>query len=232
MKPILLAALALFVAADGAQAAPAARDPKTAVTAHPVQTVPPSNDGPPPGFSDQSLGRLPSTPGPNPQPPPTRLPTVGARPPSGEIELDPLQPPPAGDQPPGKGHISRGPMTIGKCRASHVEVNYDLDMVMGDPMGGAEFSWTGDAGCQLPFATAIWLKVVNGNSSGWVRIQPAGAPKAGGPPAHGSTGGFWGGFVCAFTGTLPRDCLPPHGAQSVYLGGHVADFAISWPATP
>ncbi|MBM7061341.1 hypothetical protein JQX08_11555 [Pseudomonas sp. UL073] len=137
---------------------------------------------------------------------------------------------PAFAEGPGKGSLSKSDVTIGDCTASNVEVKWNLDSLMGEPMVNGSFRWDGEEGCEIPTTTVVWLKLeqTNGPGEGWVNIAPV-IPEANGDFGYNVTGSpDWTEAVCGFNGTQAVNCVSRKEAKTFWKTASVTDFEVVW----
>ena len=129
---------------------------------------------------------------------------------------------------PGKGSLSKSGVRVGPCYANSVDVRYRLDSLMGEPVVGGSWSWSGDSSCSLPSSTVIWLKVQSGSSYGYVRLDPV-VPDANEGFGYNVSGSpNWNETVCGYSGARPQGCMNSGAAKNLWKSGRVTGFEIGW----
>lgn len=152
-----------------------------------------------------------------------------ATPPSGTMSTVGLGPRPKKMGEPGKGRLSGGPQTIGRCKATGVTVAYDLYHMVGEPMVIAQLDWTGEPNCKYPLGTKVWLKLQKGTAYGWIEGYSLNGAAANAGLKGSLVSSSWSRLVCAHANNVTTECMTEADARTLWGTGQITGFAISWP---
>jgi len=125
---------------------------------------------------------------------------------------------------PGQGELTRRNLQVGDCHVDRMTVKYDLDSFFGEPTVAGTYRWRGESGCELHYATTVWLKLETSQGHGYVRLAPA-IPDQGEWAYNTKGSPDWDDVVCG-SGTNDEDCMPPDDAKYMWRHGRVTEFQV------
>ncbi len=139
-----------------------------------------------------------------------------------------LPPVNAASRGPGSGTQTLSVNHIGGCSATGATVRYSLGGGLGEPIVGGGVSWTGPAGCDLPFGTNAWVKVSWNGSYGWVSLGATPGSANGGFGYNSPGSPNWGELLCGFEGGRTTSCMDADSARRLWTNGTVTEVRIGW----
>ena len=129
-----------------------------------------------------------------------------------------------------EGLLSKSNLQVAGIQIAKIDVKYKIDTLFGEPVVTGTWKWTAGGADQnetLPSNLRVWLKIQNGTSYGFVKINPT-IPRSGQDYAYHSSGSpNWDTFLCGFNGSEKMGSLTAEQAKAIYKGGRVVDFKLS-----
>jgi ankyrin repeat protein len=128
------------------------------------------------------------------------------------------------------GTITKQNITVGSCEMASLKVGYDIGAFFGEPLVKGDYSWLAKPGSPescLPYNFTLWLKIVNQDASGYIKIDPV-VPKSGGVSFSGTASSpNWNQFICGYEGAGRQNCFDSPQAKQLLKKGRIVDVEFS-----
>ncbi|MDW6003289.1 ankyrin repeat domain-containing protein [Vibrio mangrovi] len=132
-----------------------------------------------------------------------------------------------GDNSEYSGEFTHRNLKVGDIAIRSITTRYRISTIMGQPLVSGSWKWESDSDVTLPYNFAVLLRIENGQTRGYIKIDPS-IPKSNkgyGFNASGSPN--WKSFICGYQGNQKLNCLNKEQAQMMLKGGQITGMVLT-----
>jgi ankyrin repeat protein len=125
------------------------------------------------------------------------------------------------------GELTQTNLTVGDIAISSLTTRYRISTLVGEPLVSGSWKWESDSDATLPYNFAVLLRIENGQTKGYIKIDPSIPKPNKGYGFNASGSPNWTSFLCGYQGNQKLNCLNKEQAQLMLKGGSVTGMVLT-----